>query len=462
MLTSFLRRGFCSKVVDIKTAISKIKPGQTILSGGFGVCGVANGLIQEIADQKIGNLTVVSNNAGVEDFGTGILLNHKLVDKFVASYVGENKNFEDQYLGGEIEFEIVPQGTIAEKCRAGGSGIMAFYTPTGVGTMIQNGMFEMKFKKGTKEVEKYSEPKDFKVINGRGCILEESIVGDVAVVKAYKADKSGNLQYRMAARNFNKDMASAARYVIAEVEHIVENGEIDADNVHTPNIYVDAIVQTPHVGPNRIEKLVLDDGENALLKGKGAAVRTKIASRVAQELQDTWWVNLGIGIPTLVPSFVKEGIKITYQSENGVLGVKGYPKPGHQDPDLINAGKETITITNTASFMSSAESFGIVRGGHLDCTILGAMQIDKNANLANWIIPGKLVKGMGGAMDLAASGSQVIIAMEHTAKGKHKILDDCTLPLTSKGTVTCVVTEMAVFKWVDGVFTMVDKANEVT
>jgi 3-oxoacid CoA-transferase len=390
------------------------------------------------------------------------LLTDRLAKKFVASYVGENKNFENQYLGGQLEFEISPQGTIAERLRCGGAGIPAFYTPTGADTMVETGDFIMKYKEGTSEAEILSKPKPTREFNGKKYVLEESIFGDVAIVKAWKGDKSGNLQYRMAARNFNANMATSAKYVVAEVEHVVENGELDPDHVHTPGIYVDAVVKSPFTGVKRIERLVLDDGENTLLTGKGGAVRGKIAARVAKELQEGWYVNLGIGIPTLVPSFVQEGVSITYQSENGVIGVGGYPKPGDEDADLINAGKETIKITPEASFMSSADSFAIVRGGHLDVTILGAMQVSKTADLANWIIPGKLVKGMGGAMDLAASDSMVIIAMEHTAKGKHKILDACTLPLTSKESVSCVVTEMGVFKWIDGVFTMVDMAHGVT
>jgi len=171
-------------------------------------------------------------------------------------------------------------------------------------------------------------------------------------------------------------------------------------------------------------------------------IREKIAKRACQEITDSMFVNLGIGIPTLVPEFLAPGNKTIFHSENGVIGVSSYPDEGQQDPDLINAGRETITVNKGASFLSSSQSFGIVRGSHLDLTILGGMQVSQSGDLANWIIPGKMVKGMGGAMDLVASGSKVLVVMEHQAKGQHhKILDKCSLPLTGKGVVNKLITE---------------------
>ena len=215
-------------------AVALIPDGATIMMGGFGLCGIPENLIGAVLRAGTKNLTVVSNNAGSSDFGAGLLLQTHQIRKMIATYVGENKLFEGQVLSGEIEIELNPQGTLAERIRAGGAGIPAFYTPTGYGTMVAEG----------KEVREFG---------GRHYVLEKALRGDVAFVKAWKGDRWGNLVYRKTARNFNAVMATAADLVIAEVEELVELGDLEPDQVHTPGIFVDRIFQGEHY-EKRIEK----------------------------------------------------------------------------------------------------------------------------------------------------------------------------------------------------------------
>jgi 3-oxoacid CoA-transferase subunit A len=212
------------RVADAHAVISHVRDGATILMGGFGLCGIPENLIAALRRYGAKNLTVVSNNAGVKDFGIGLLLQTRQVRKMVASYVGENDLFENMAMSGELEVELNPQGTLAERLRAGGAGIPAFYTPTGYGTSVAQG-------------------KETREFGGRMYVLEKALRGDVAFIKAWKGDRWGNLIYRKTARNLNPMMATAADYVIAEVEELVELGEIPPDDVHTPGIFVDAIFQ---------------------------------------------------------------------------------------------------------------------------------------------------------------------------------------------------------------------------
>lgn len=446
MKTSFiikfnLRKNFSSKVFkSSEEAIRDIKSGNSIMTGGFGLCGIPENLLRALAAKKdsVKDLHIISNNGGLSDAGNGLLISNGQVKKLTGSYVGENKVLEKKYFSGEMELNLIPQGTLAEKIRCGGAGIPGFYTPTGYGTMIQEGGFATLLDSNGKP-KNVTSPKSTSFFNGKNYVLEESLRSDFALVKAHIGDTEGNLIFRKTARNFNEDMATAGVITIAEVEELVPAGSLDPDKIHLPGIFVQRIIKGEKY-EKRIEKLRSPND-----KESKDSLKNKIAKRAAMELSNGMYVNLGIGIPNLVTDFLDKDTQVVIHTENGMLGVGPYPY-GKEDSDLISAIKEPISELKGCSYFSSSESFGMVRGNHVDVTILGAFQVSEKGDLANWIVPGKIVKGMGGAMDLVSSGGKVIVTMEHVAKGNQiKIMDKCGYPVTGREVVSMLITDMAVF-----------------
>lgn len=441
-----------NKVISgAKEAVADIQDGATLMLGGFGLCGIPENTISALLEKGVKDLTCISNNAGVDDFGIGLMLKTKQVKKMISSYVGENKEFERQLLSGELEVELTPQGTLAERIRAGGAGIPAFYTPAGVGTEVAEG----------KEIQEF---------DGKKYVRESWLKADFAIVKAWKGDTAGNLIFKGTAQNFSPMMASAGKITIAEVEELVPAGSLDPAQIHTPGIYVQRIFQGKNyekrIEQRTISKPATDETSTVVTPiqtGQGLD-KNQIAKRIAREVKDGYYVNLGIGIPTLVANYIPEGINVVLQSENGLLGIGPFPTEDKVDPDLINAGKQTVTVLDGSALFSSAESFAMIRGGHVDLTILGAMEVSENGDIANWKIPGKMVKGMGGAMDLVASAENIIVAMQHVNKaGESKLLKTCSLPITGLRCVKKIVTELAVLEVIpEGGFKLLERAPGIS
>jgi 3-oxoacid CoA-transferase len=414
-------------------AAALVPDGAVIMAGGFGMTGNPVHLLHALAERDVKNLTIISNNVGEPGLGGGRLLRNGQLKKAIGSFFTSNPEAVKAVQEKRLEVQLVPQGTMAEAIRAGGAGIGGFYTPTGAGTVI-------------------TQDQDTRIINGVEHVFMPALRANVALVRAYRADTAGNLVYRMTARNFNPLMATAADLVIAEVEEIVPVGQLAPDEIVTPGLYVDYLVQA--------QTTLADLGSSAAVKESGLSEdddRMKMARRAFAELNRGDVVNLGVGIPTLVADLIGPEHGIILHTENGMVGVGPAPQSGGALEYPVNAGKQPVTALPGAAYFDSAASFAMIRGRHVDVAIMGGLQVDQAGNLANWAVPGKPLLGVGGAMDLASGAKKLIITMTHTSRdGQPKIVPQATLPLTAKNAVDVVITELAVFKFINGQLTLTE------
>ena len=418
-------------VINARQAAAKVGSGAVLLVGGFGMTGTPVHLLHALAETAVKDLVFVGNNIGEPGLGGSRLLRNGQVRKAVGSFFTSNPEAVAAAQSGEIEAELIPQGTFSEALRAGGAGLGGFFTPTSAGTLLAEG-------------------RETRVIDGRKMVFVEPIRGDVAFIRAWRADTAGNLQYRMTENNFNQAIATAAGTVIAEVEQIVPAGEIDPDAVHTPGCFVDYLVQA---------KLRLDHlGVSALIAGSGkkaGAGRMAMARAALGQLARGDIVNLGVGIPTLVADLISPEDGIILHSENGMLGMGPEPAEGGAMDFPVNAGKIPVTALPGASYFDSANSFAMIRGGHIDVAVMGGLQVDQHANLANWAVPNRPLLGVGGAMDLAGGAKRLVVTMTHTNRdGASKVVENCDLPLTARGAVDVLITDLGVFEFGDGGMTL--------
>ncbi|KAK7201076.1 succinyl-coa:3-ketoacid-coenzyme a transferase- like protein [Novymonas esmeraldas] len=447
-----LRRSFHvlrPAIMTVAESVKDIRNGATVASGGFGFCGFPFELLEALNAAKVKDLTMISGTMSGSETGFGPLARDGQISKVITTYVGENPVLAKHLFNGEFAIEFCPMGTLIDRLRAAGAGLPAFYTPTGYGTAVSEGRLPVRFVPGgSMKVAQYSTPRETRQFNGRWCTLETALPADYAFVRAWRADKRGNLVFRGTTQNFNLASAKAAKVCIAEVEEIVECGELDPKTVHLPGVYVHRLVCPPNIRREAESVMVRRPGFSSGTGKNARADRNVMARRAVLEIKDGMTLNLGIGVPTMVASYIPAEMDVVLQSENGLLGTGPFPLPEEVDPDVTNAGKQTVTMTTTgASVFDSAESFGMMRGGHLDLTMLGALEVAGNGDIASWYVPGKLLKGMGGAMDLVVCGCKTIVLIGHTdKKGKSRILNQCTAPVTGRGCIDMIITELAVFE----------------
>jgi 3-oxoacid CoA-transferase len=437
-------------IASPEEAIADIKDGATIAIGGFGVSHrFALSLIVALRDKGTKNLCIVCNSMGAGgDLRGQILAENRQVRKLIAAFSvrpGMTTATEQQIRDGEMEVELVPQGTLVERCRAGGSGIPAFYTPTGVDTALAQG-------------------KEIREFEGKLYVLEKAIRVDYALIRAYRADRAGNVQFRGGSQNLSPAFAKAARTAIVEVDEIVDVGGIPPELVNLSGIFVSRVVKsTRPFNPREVPPSVRRPADKPrLYNGKPALTRADIARRAALLVKEGSYVNLGTGIPTMVSNYLGDR-DVWLHAENGVLGYGEMVSGDAIDADYYNASGQFIALKPGASFFDSVESFEMARGGRIDTVVLGAYEVDQQGNLANWTTADAKRGGIGGAMDLVSGDTELVIVMEHCdSKNRPKLKRQCTYPVTRHACVSYVVTDLALLHWQDGRFVLEEVAPGFT
>lgn len=411
-----------SKVKNLEEVAELFKDGDSFIVSGFYDFGRPETLIKAIYDRGITGLDYMTNDVSTPGHGSTLLVTEGRVKNLTLTFIGGFKDtntvLDDLMDKDELSITVIPQGTLIERIRCAAYGIGGFYTPTGVGTEVADG-------------------KEVREIDGKEYLFEKPFTAKYGLVKAWKADRMGNLRFRGTENNFNNMVARACEVTIVEAE-IIQDEPLDPEHIHVPHNFVDYVVQCEIEAQGRFET----GGETAIDEDI-----ERIAKRAALELSDQDVVNLGVGIPTNVVNYVPGDMTLWLQSENGLLGMG--PAPEKEEdilPAVIDAGRKYVTVNDFGVFFNSEDSFGMIRGGHVDVAILGALEVDQYGNIANWKIPGKTGPGIGGGMDLATGARKLVLTMKHSSKNGSKIKKECTLPPTSVGAVDLIITEMAVLE----------------
>ena len=435
-------------VASPQEALADLRDGASIAVAGFGTSfGFPGSLLVAARDKGVRDLCLVSNGLGaVGQLRSVVLVQSGQVSRMIVSFSSRPRLrtlADDLIEAGKMEVELVPQGTLVERMRAGGAGIPAFYTATGVGTPVAEG-------------------KEVRYFDGKPYILEHALRVDYAFLRGHRADRLGNVEFAGTNINFNPSFAKAARISIVEVNEIVDVGQIPPERVGLPGAFVTRIVKTT-IEPDNIRPASRRPADQPrVYNGKPGWTRNEMARRTAVLLPETGYVNLGTGMPTLVSNYIADR-DIILQGENGILGYGEMVEGNAVDRNVFNASGQFVALLPGASFFDSVTAFEMARSGRLDAVVLGAYQVDQEANLANYSTTIPIQGGIGGAMDLVAGKQTLVVMMEHRdSQDRPKLVRRATMPLTGRACVDIVVTDLAILRRVDGVFVLEQVAEGFT